>query len=536
MEAGMKNNTREMYRIVLAAFLCCIIAELSAQQQSNIAQQRRVLDEAISTIEDYESFATISDEETQYNFVNLFTDENALVYNDLLGISSVREMPVSEYSKLLTNGLRSKQVLIKNMNKDRLWNDNGVWKVTISFDKSVSYNNACGIHFSSDEFYSQDYRMEATMVYNESVGKCKIEKITGNINSNKQFPEHFFVFESQDKRDNDLLYYGDKMSFNKYGQAILRGTFDERGFRYLDPDIEIKPVYDTDCGKVFMKYRTHAFRIKLHYDLGLGDEFKIEGTDAMTSQKTSSNSFGMDFGYSIPSDSSFKTAFFLGVGLTQSKIDLSYQNRDYNYTSKEDVDGDTYIRHYENLDLKQTAKLTSLSIPLYMDFSYNFNKLFSAYLDFGIRLNYDLNHKIDDTKGSAYVYGIYPSYNNLRLDEYWGYNGFGEHTYDNTYLLNDEMQGVESLTFDLMGSAGLRFNIPSTSLAIDLGFNYVYGIKDLITQQELQIAGQGNAQSSFVYNSISGLNSTEHLRNIFEVITKARCQSMKLSLGLIYKF
>ena len=98
------------------------------------------------------------------------------------------------------------------------------------------------------------------------------------------------------------------------------------------------------------------------------------------------------------------------------------------------------------------------------------------------------------------------------------------------------MQGVESLTFDLMGSAGLRFNIPSTSLAIDLGFNYVYGIKDLITQQELQIAGQGNAQSSFVYNSISGLNSTEHLRNIFEVITKARCQSMKLSLGLIYKF
>ena len=532
----MKKITSKIYRFLIASIICGSMTEAFAQQQGGIAFQRRVLDEAISTIEDYESFATVSDEEIQYNFIDLFTDGKAPVYNDLLGVSSAKEIPVSEYSKMLSNGLQSKQVVIKNIKKDRLWNDNGVWKVTMSFDKSTSYNNACGIHFSSSEFYSQDYRMVATMVYDERMGKCKIESITGAINSNKDFPDRYFVFETQDKRDLDLLYYGEKMKFNRYGQAFLRGSYDERGFRYLDPDMEIKPIYDSDCDKVSMKYRMHKFRMKLHYDLGLGDAFKLEGADAMSTKKSSSNSFGIDFGYSIPSESSFKTAIFVGIGLTQSKIDLSYQNRDYNYTSSEDVDGDTYFRHYENLNLEQTVKLTALTIPVYVDFSYSFSKAISAYLDLGAKLNSNMTRKIDATKGSANIYGIYPTYENLRLDEHWGYNGFGEHTFDDSELVNDEVQGVESLTFDLMGSAGLRFNIPTTPLAIDLGFNYLLGLNELIKQQGSQIGEQNNPQSQFVYNSVSGLNNKEHMRNLTDVLSSVKRQSMKLSLGLIYKF
>ncbi len=532
----MKKITSKMYRLLVAFIFCCSVAESFAQQKANIAQQRRVLDEAISTIEDYESFATISDDETLYNFVDLFTDGNASVCNDLLGVSSARELPVSEYSKMLSNGLQSKQIVIKNISKDRLWNDNGVWKVAFSFDKSVSYNNACGIHFSSSEFFSQDYRMVATLVYNESTGKCKIESITGTVNSNKQFPEHYFVFETQDERDQDLLYYGDRMDFNRYGQAFLRGSYDERGFRYLDPDMEIKPIYDADCGKVSMKYRMHAFRMKLYYDMGVGEAFKLEGADEMTTKKTSSNSFGVDLGYSIPSESSFKTAIFVGVGLTQSKIELSYQDRDYNYTSTNDVDGDSYIRHYENLYLEQTAKLTALSIPVYVDFSYSFNKLISAYLDLGIKVNSNITHKIDATNGSATIYGIYPAYNNLRLDEHWGFNGFGEQTYDDSNVVNDEVQGVESLTFDFMGSAGLRFNIPTTPFAIDLGVNYLHGLKNLISKQSSRTGEQVNSQSQFVYNTISGLKSKEHILNMTEMLTSAKRQSMKISFGLIYKF
>ena len=59
----------------VGAFLSSSMTETFAQQQGGIAFQRRVLDEAISTIEDYESFATVSDEEIQYNFIDLFTDK-----------------------------------------------------------------------------------------------------------------------------------------------------------------------------------------------------------------------------------------------------------------------------------------------------------------------------------------------------------------------------------------------------------------------------------------------------------------------------
>ena len=122
------------------------------------------------------------------------------------------------------------------------------------------------------------------------------------------------------------------------------------------------------------------------------------------------------------------------------------------------------------------------------------------------------------------------------MDGHWGHNGFGEHTFDDSELVNDEVQGVESLTFDLTGSAGLRFNIPTTPLAIDLGFNYLLGLNELIKQQGSQIGEQNNPQSQFVYNSVSGLNNKEHMRNLTEVLSSVKRQSMKLSLGLIYKF
>ncbi len=177
-----------------------------------------------------------------------------------------------------------------------------------------------------------------------------------------------------------------------------------------------------------------------------------------------------------------------------------------------------------------------MSIPFYLDFSYSFNKLISAYLDLGVKINSNITHTIDAVEGSATIYGVYPAYGNLRLDELWGYNGFGEKTYDDSNMDNDEIQGVESLTFDVMGSAGLRFNIPTTPFAIDLGVNYLHGLKNLISKQSSRTGEQVNSQSQFVYNTISGLKSKEHILNMTEMLTSAKRQSMKISFGLIYKF
>ena len=93
-------------------------------QELTVSQQRIILDEAISTFEDYESYATINDDEIRYAFEQLFTSGNALIYNDLLGVSTKNELSVAEYSKKLREGLLNKKVTITNVKKEKLYFSN----------------------------------------------------------------------------------------------------------------------------------------------------------------------------------------------------------------------------------------------------------------------------------------------------------------------------------------------------------------------------------------------------------------------------
>ena len=182
----MKKSASFIYSFLIASTLCGFVTVVSAQSQSSLVKQRYVLDEAISTIEDYESFATVSDDETQYNFVNLFTNENSQVYNDLLGISSGESLTAKDYSNKLNEGLRNKKATIKNIKKERMWYENDSWRVKFSFDKTLSYTNKCGIYFSSKEFYDEEYHLVATLIYDERLRKCKIETITGSVDSQRK--------------------------------------------------------------------------------------------------------------------------------------------------------------------------------------------------------------------------------------------------------------------------------------------------------------------------------------------------------------
>ena len=512
-----------------------MIAPIAHAQQSDIAKQRFIMDEAISTIEDYETFATIADEEIRYSFENLFVNENATIYNDLLGISKGGSLTVKEYAKSLSEGLRNKKATIKNIKKERVWNENGVWKVRFAFDKAMSYTNKCGVYFSSTEFYDKEYHLAATLVYDESANKCKIESITGNVNSSKKLPDTYFVFKSDDQRDYQLSYQNKKLAFNSYGQALLEGAYDKNAFRYSDPDVELTPVFD-ECNNVSMKYKARKFRIKLHYDLGLGEALDLADVDGLNNHKTSSFSFGVDFGYVFPSKSSVKTGLFVGLGMSQSTIETAFQTSDYSYSTDADVDGDEYTRHYTDLSLSQKAKLTELSIPVYADFNIKLHHLVSLYFDLGVKANVNISHAVDNTEGSAYIYGNYPQYGNLRMDEHWGYNGFGEKTFSDSDLDNKDLVGVSSFTADAFGGVGLRFNIPSTSLSVDVGANYQFGLIDVIKSEGAKIGLTNNTSSPFVYNTVSGLSSSEHIRNLVEASSSVKRKSLKLSVGLIYKF
>lgn len=519
----------------LAALIVFTVMPLRAQH-SEIAMRRLVLDEALTTIENYEAMATIGDGEVYYDFLELFTSRDVLVYNDLLGVSGILEMPVSEYADKMKTGMRNKIVSVRNVTTERPHKgDDGTWRVSLTFDKSVSYSNACGVLFSSNEFYGVDYRLTATLRYDDVADKCQIERIIGSVANERRMPDTYFVFKRTDKRDKELRYYGEEPIFNSYDQAFLRGTFSEMGFVYPDLDVDLLPSQD-ECGIATMKYKVHKLRLKGHYDIVVGDVFGIgDEADGLGKSKSTATTMGLELGYSFLSEGKLRTALFFGVGMEQSKIDLSYNSSDFFFSSDADVDRDNYIRHYEGLSLAQTLKLTDLVIPVYLDFSFTTNRLLSVYANLGVRVDLNMSHSIDKTSGTADVYGIYPQYDDLRLDANWGYNGFGEHYYGSQDLITDELDGVAGSTLDLMAAAGFRVSIPHTPLAIDWGFGYQRGLMNVFSYDGKPVGFGNGAANPVVYNSISGLNSTERLHNLSEGIGSLKRNALKLNLGLILK-
>ena len=530
----MKKNIVNIIMFVQALFSSQIVCA----QQNTIALQRRIIDEAISTIEDYETYATISDDEIRYSFVDLFVSEEAQVYNDLLGLSFQNTLTAREYSQLLGEGPRNKNAQISNLKKEKIWNENGEWKVLFSFDKTIAYSDRCGVYYSNQEFYDKEYRLEATLIYDDRVNKCKIEEIKGSIDSPNRLPEKYFVFKTEDDRDTRLSYNGTRLSFNSYGQTFLPGAMNKKLFKYVDSDAKITPIVD-ECNNVSMKYRPRKIRLKFHYDLGLGDAYKLDGADnSIKKDKNAYTNFGMDFGFAFPTRGVMKTGLFLGVGFAQSQIDLGYTNSDYSYTTKADVDGDSYTRHYQNLNVNQSIKMTDLTIPVYVDFNFQFSKIVHMYIDLGAKLHMNMSNKIDKAEGKAYVYGIYPQYDNLRMDEHWGYNGFGNQTFSNKTLDNEELLDISKFTADAFAGLGFRINIPQTPLVVDLGVNYQMGLMDVVKANSKAVALSGKTDDShaLVYNTISGTNSKEHLRNLTESLSNVKRQTLLFSAGLMLKF
>lgn len=520
--------------ILSAALLACTSLSLMAQQ-SNIAQQRRAIDEALTTLEDYISMATIIDNETYYNFIDLFESPSVLVYNDLIGLSTASNIPVNQYAARLSRGIGNKKVLISNVRNEGASFTNGKWQVKLSFDKRISYIDSCGTFLSSYEYYdSHDYRLTATLNYDPSNNKCKISELIGAIDSQKKLGEQFFAFQRTDPRDDELYYKGELLKFNSYDQALLIGSRDplalKEDFYYSNPDMALRPQTN-DC-QVSMKYKMRRLRLRPHFDFGIGKAFLRDGDEVFTESKSTGYSMGLDFGVGLSSSRSFSLSLYTGIGLSLSTMDLSYQNNDYSYNTNADIDGENYIRHYKDLKLNQKMKLTELNFPLYFDFDFKIVNSLSLYLDLGARFDLDMGHKVDATEGSAEAYGIYTQYDNLKLDSHWPYNGFGNHNYSNTDLVNADLINVNSFTVCGLGGVGFRYNLSSIPLSIELGTNYIIGLIDLI--KTTNVSAPGNT-TPIVYNTISGTASKENVRNLTEMLMSTKRQQLRVNIGVIYK-
>lgn len=529
--------------IMLLALVCSTItfAPASAQEQTPNEETQMLL-KVVDLLEEYERYASIDEDFANYasSLRALFVDGQASVYNDIIGLANGETMSIKDYVTLMREQSSTTRVEIKNIKKESIVQDGDIWKIVCSFDKYVNLTNRCGIEFASDYFNSSDYNLTATIVYNPQENSCLFEKIEGKADVVRRLPEDYRVFRSESPRDKDVRYNGKPIEFNAMGQAFLESS---GSFTYKDPEVSLKVVEDdSQCHLWHLQYKPKPWRVKLHYDMGFGDSYALQANAALNNQKSSGSGFGLDLGYIIPSKSKFKVGIFTGFSISKAELNFNYASADYNYSTTADVDGDLYNRHYKNLVLSQTENITDMNIPLYADFSLHFNRMFSLYVDLGMRFDLNMSRKLSDINGSAYVYGIYPDYGNLLMDEHFGYNGFGNVTFSANNCSDNV--GKMSSGINLLAGGGLRFSIPKTPLAIDLGVNYLMGLSNLGNASNDEACSLGNISSSIsdgsrhalVYNTIDGKNSTEHVKYLSNGLESMKLKALRFSFGLLLKF
>lgn len=533
-------------------FLALLSSIFVTAQKPTTPLERRIIEKALDNFEMYKSCITVADDETRSYFLELFKDKTVPVYNDLLGISSKSDINISDYLKEQKENVVSPIIRIRNVNRDKIWEEDGKWKVQLSFDKSLSFQNSCGIYFNTEDFYGKMFRESMILSYDEVNKTCCIESITGKIDSDRNLPDDYCILDSTNVKDNRVIYRhrdgkSERVNFNSFGQMLLTSGYEKNQFYYPDNDVMLKTHYKPECHLMTLSYTTHQWRLKAYYDIGLGNSLTLGDNSFYTESSSKSSSFGIDAGYVFPSEHKIKIGVFMGLGLSSYSIDLMKQIE--LYESKEtDIDNDEYSRRYDNVNLAQTTKIKEFSIPIYADFDWRFSKWASFYVDLGLKLNMNISNSVGEFNGSVgEVYGVYSQYGNLRLDESWGFEGFTKDlnlTQDN--LCDDGNISVKKFAPDLMLGAGLRVNIPRTPLALDFGIGYQKGFGDLISVSEKPVNQdkEGNVAPQIIYIT-SNANAQispeeqsvqEHVHNLIEHAGSVSRGMLKLNIGLIYKF
>lgn len=537
----------------LYSFLIILICSGSMQyanaQFSDLKQQRQLKFKALNRFDEYRAYHSMGDEDGYFNFLDLFVNDSAQVYNDQLGLGGKQQITVKEYADRQRQKQQSSIIRFSNVKIERLWEENGICRVELSFEKSSSYINPCGIEFSSLDFYGKTYKEKAVMLFDENLKTCKIEKITGTIDSNRYLSDNYLIFVSSSERDSQVKYMpkgGKKqnLNFNSFGQMLLADGASAKDFSYADPDVTMKPVIDENCHTIQMQYKARRWRVRPHFDMVVGDYYKLKTTDTNIETKSSGSEFGVDFGYTFPSKSIMKLSVNIGLGIAASKFDLSAPAWNYSceVTGDADIDGDSYTRYYEIGATTQSNSLTHLGIPIYVDADFNISRKVTVYAQVGLKGYMKISDKIKDYNSSAYIYGIYPQYDNLRMDEHWlqndgtPFNGFGHHDIS----LNDVKDPsfhAKGFSMDIFGGIGVRLKpFRTLPLAFELGMQYQTSMSDIIKFAENGLdltAGRITPQQSI--NSYT-TNVGEDIKLLSNGLNGMKRSHLKINIGLIYRF
>lgn len=285
------------------------------------------------------------------------------------------------------------------------------------------------------------------------------------------------------------------------------------------------------CGAIAPQASAQNFAIKAYGDIGLGKAMSLTTAFPEMTSKSSSNSFGVDFGYTFweKGGSSLEANIGLGYSIATATFDIPELSYNYAAPASADEDGNPYQRYTDIRDLQQKINLGYFKIPIYLQYQYRATKWLGIHADVGFGLGFKCAGMVGSTTGTANTYGVYQEYNQLVIKADY-INDFGE-TYPDE--ANKGKSDIKGFSASFMAGAGLEFYVGGP-VSIDLGIRYNAGLTDVFSEHyDINSLSAINSESAPVtYNASEGQN----VKALSDYVTKSRLNPLSLHVGINVRF
>ena len=270
------------------------------------------------------------------------------------------------------------------------------------------------------------------------------------------------------------------------------------------------------------------FAIKASAEIGLGNS--ISTTSMLpSSRKASAGDYGIDFGWTFFEKDRHRLEANIGVAYRSTSLTFDWDAMDYDYAApaSADMDGETYQRYYEIGYMSQKVDLGQIAVPVYLTYAYQCNEWLGFHADLGVRLGFKSSCKFKDVSGSAYSYGVYPQYDDLKIDDAY-LNNFGTTNLANARRIAPEASGFSASVLVGVG-AECRIYGP---LAADVSFRYNAGVTNMFKEQYKNATSFSHATAPVNYTVDKG----QAVKPATGYLHSSKQNQFSIRMGLIYRF
>ncbi|MBR4996045.1 MAG: hypothetical protein IKY82_08290 [Alistipes sp.] len=508
---------------ILAVLVVLLPSLVDAQTLTN-RERRHINMRLMNLINQYEMGAAAYDDNTRYQFLDLYKDNGVQIYSDLLDYEPAQKVSVEDY----VNSLLTKQNLSIEMKdverQEYTWKDDA-WHTIVKFRKSLIYNDENNILFSSKEQYNTDYFISLDCVYDSETDRCYINSIEGSLpDSVELMPRKFTIINHNSEMDDKLIYDGEPIKYNSFNQAFIA---DKNLLKPWRQDVRIKA--DTlakaqSYALVNVRYKRTPWRVKPRYAMTMGQAFEVSSPVNFKTLESSASEYGLDLGVAV---SGRAVSFGLYAGAAMSTSNISFAAGDYRYSyATTDSKGVEYARVYEITSATESIKYSDLVVPAYLSFDIRLFKLMTLGFSAGAKLYLNGDVTVTPYHMSGRVYGSYSS-EKVTSDASERFESFDQ---DYTKLLYPNSYTRNTTDLSVMGGVSLNINLFKEAIYLYGKYSYEMGLTDVHVSDENML--YGSSVYPMVYSA--RLNSNIATRSFMDCVSYKR-NAMWLEFGLMFK-